>query len=188
MSAIWASQLVRSVVRLITCFNERTSTAPDHMRLSTRQFGTEMTLTRQAAPGAPREVVARIPLSKWPTPSWIHDFPVTCVAACFMQPCLCHTTTLTINKLAVIVFCKVCVMRIRRPNYAIVPEQPCCFNLQVRAARSAARNVDQPCLTVGMHHGHQPHGALSELNVTHVCMHAGCRGWRRGVHHVRLVP
>ena len=42
-----------------------------------------MTLTRQAAPGAPREVVARIPLSKWPTPSWIHDFPVTCVAAHF---------------------------------------------------------------------------------------------------------
>lgn len=53
------------------------SGAADRMRLRARQFGTDMTLTRQAGPGAPREVVARIPLSKWPTPSWIHDFPVT---------------------------------------------------------------------------------------------------------------
>lgn len=45
---------------------------------------------------------------------------------------------------------------VRRPNYAIVPEQPCCFNLQVRAARSSARDVDQPCFPVGMQYVHQP--------------------------------
>ena len=39
----------------------------------------------------------------------------------------------------------------RRPNYAIVPEQPCCFNLQVRAARSSAGDADQLCFAVGMH-------------------------------------
>ncbi|KAK9831473.1 hypothetical protein WJX81_008489 [Elliptochloris bilobata] len=63
-------------------------------------FGTDMTLYRQAAAGAPREVLARIPLSKWPTPSWIHDFPVT-------------------------------------PNYAVIPEQPCFFNIKAAVAGGA---------------------------------------------------
>jgi carotenoid cleavage dioxygenase-like enzyme len=41
------------------------------------QFGTDMTLYRQAAAGAPREPLARIAPAHSPTPSWIHDFPVT---------------------------------------------------------------------------------------------------------------
>ena len=92
--------LVTNVVSLSynlqTChFMDLPGEAANRMRLCTWQFGTDMTLTRQAAPGAPREVVARIPLSKWPTPSWIHDFPVTCVAARPVQPCLSHAELLT---------------------------------------------------------------------------------------------
>jgi len=41
------------------------------------QFGSDMIVYRQAAAGAPREPLARIAPAHSPTPSWIHDFPVT---------------------------------------------------------------------------------------------------------------
>jgi len=55
-----------------------------------RQFGTDMTLYRQAAAGAPREEIARIAPSHQPTPSWIHDFPVTPNWAVIPETPICY--------------------------------------------------------------------------------------------------
>lgn len=55
-----------------------------------RQFGTDMTLYRQAAAGAPREEIARVAPSHQPTPSWIHDFPVTPNWAVIPETPICY--------------------------------------------------------------------------------------------------
>ena len=118
----------------------------DRVRLCVRQFGTGMTLYRQAAPGAPREAVASIPLSKWPTPSWIHDFPVTCVSTLVraaVPASLCDIAS-SVTRRRYQLRSRSDVWCARRPNYAVVPEQPCFFNLQARAARPIARDAVQP--------------------------------------------
>lgn len=168
------------------------------MRLCTRQFGTDMTLTRQAAPGAPREVVARISLGKWPTPSWIHDFPVTCVAAAFVQPCLCRTNKMIDHTLILSVQCKVSVCACAGPTTRLFRSSPaastCRCGLPARAQEMWTSHVSLSACNMcishwlshfsGMQHRHQSLLVSSETTLTHVRTHAGCRGGRRGVHHV----
>ena len=150
------------LVRSVVCFSYKMhfidlrGEAADRMRLCMRQFGTDMTLTRQAAPGAPREVVARIPLSKWPTPSWIHDFPVTCVAACFVQPCLCHMTALTDHKLALLIVCEVRVSACAGPTTRLFQSSPaastCRCGLPARAQGMWTSHVPLSACTMGISH------------------------------------